>query len=193
MKTKFIYLLLCSILLLTGCSSSLNEDVAENTEYVTVGNTLKVKNTDEQLTLLDNKEALAAEGLYYATWVIGNSEPYKNSDGDTVDLYDAQLYLLLGKAKNSEDAQDNADTWLAAAKTNYEIITEKEDSFNGQFYSIITYNCKGIDTPYDHGISAFCTFKDSALCIELTCQETFTGDLEPILTNFLNNCQYYTD
>lgn len=192
MKTRFLYLLLC-FLLLTGCTSSYQEDAAGDTDSVTVGNTLKINNTNEQLTLLDNKEALAADGLYYASWTAGNAEPYENSDGDTVDLYDAQLYLLLSESSNSEDAQYNMDSWLAAAKTNYEIVTEKEVSFNGQSYSLITYHCNNTDNPYSHGISAFCVFHNSAVCVELTCRENFTEDLEPLLTSFLDNCHYMAD
>lgn len=193
MKYKIIYCLLCFAFLLTACSSSSETNTAGNADYITVGNSLKIKNTNTQLTLLDNKETLAADGLYYATWVMGNSEVYENSDGDSIDLYDAQLYLLLGESENSENAQRNIDSWLAAAKTNYEIINEEESTIRKQPYLLITYNSKNNNSPYSHGISAFGTFNNNAVCIELTCRENFTEDLKPILINFLNSCYYDAD
>ena len=42
--------------------------------------------------------------------------PYKNSDGDIVDLYDAQLYLLLGEFTSNEKAQDNRNEWIEKGK-----------------------------------------------------------------------------
>ena len=80
----------------------------------------------ETLTFLENNEALAAEGLYYATWVDGNSVPYENSDGDTIELYDAQLYFLAGEAPDKDAAQEDCLTWLAAAKENYDVHSEME-------------------------------------------------------------------
>lgn len=192
MKLKNILTLFCFTfaILLVGCSSPLKEEPVEDLDEITVGHFLKVKNTDERLTLLDKKDALAADGLYYAAWVAGKAEPYENSDGDTVDLYDAQLYLLLGEAKSSEAAQSSMDTWLGAAKTNYEIVKEEEISCNGQSYTILAYNCKSADNPYDRGVSAFGTFASSAVCIELTCREQFEEEIETMLTDFLNNCEY---
>ena len=84
---------------------------------------------------LDNKDALAADGLYYAAWSCGNAKPYENKDGDTVDLYDAQLYLLLGEAKSTENAQHDKNTWLAAAEENYDVQQKEEISCNG-FFSV---------------------------------------------------------
>lgn len=186
--------LLCGFLLLCGCASSANtdtkENAAENAGCTAVGNTLEIRNASKRLTLLDNKDALAADGLYYAAWTIGESEPYENSDGDTVDLYDAQLYLLLGEAKNAENAQQDMGKWLAAARTNYEILNEEEISCSGQTYTLITYNCIGKDTPYARGVSAFCTSGSSALCAELTCRADFEDDLNAILTDFLNHCYW---
>lgn len=58
--------------------------------------------------------SLSADGLYYALWTTGNSKKYENSDGETVDLYDAQLYLLLGESKTSEAAAESMENWLTA-------------------------------------------------------------------------------
>ncbi len=190
----FLCFLLCSMLFLSGCSHAPAQKKAAGSDgSVMVGSALEVKNEDKRLTLLDNKDALAADGLYYATWTAGNSEPYENKDGDTVDLYDAQLYLLLGEAKSANDAQHDMDTWLAAAKENYEVEKEEAISCSGQDYTLLTYSCKSADTPYDRGVSAFCTNQNLAVCIELTCRASYSEDLGGMLTGFLNSCHYNTD
>lgn len=188
---QFLCILLCPILFLSGCSfAPAQKQTVEKDGSVLVGNTLEVRNKDRRLALLDNKDALAADGLYYATWTAGNCEPYENKDGDTVDLYDAQLYLLLGEAKSTSDAQHDMDTWLAAAKENYEVQEEETISYGGQDYTLLAYNCKSTDTPYDRGVSAFCTNENLAVCIELTCRAGYNEDLHSMLAGFLNSCHY---
>lgn len=190
-QNLLLYVLLCFLPFCTGCSfSSASENRTAEDGTVLVGHTLKVRNTDDRLTLLDNKDALAADGLYYAAWTAGNCEPYENKDGDTVDLYDAQLYLLLGEAKSTEDAQHDMNTWLAAAKENYEVQKEDTVSCGGNSYTLLTYQCQSADTPYDRGVSAFYTDQNIAVCIELTCRADYTEDLYLMLTEFLNNCSY---
>lgn len=196
MKIKIFLWISCFTLMLTGCSSLslLQEDKEKDTwadsGYITVGGSLTINNTDNRLTLLNNMDALSADGLYYASWAIGDSEPYENSDGDVIDLYDAQLYLLLGEFPDSEKARNGMDKWLTAGKTNYEILDEEEITCIGQTYSLITYNFISEDNPYDHGISAFGVCGNHAVCIELTCQKAFDGDLRDILIHFLDSCTY---
>ena len=191
---KLIYWIyaLCIMLTLTGCSSpaSLSENAATDSGNVTIGNYLSIQNTDSRLTLLNNLDTLSADGLYYASWVIGDAQPYENSDGDTVDLYDASLYLLSGEFKNTQYAQENMDSWLAAAKENYEVLNEEEITCNGQTYSLITYNSTHEDNPYARGISAFGVHENHAVCIELTCLDGFSDDLRDILVDFLESCSY---
>ncbi|MCM1087808.1 MAG: hypothetical protein NC419_06600 [Muribaculaceae bacterium] len=198
MKTKFFFLL-CAVwsiaLILGGCSfipdiqnTGNNSAAADGT--VTVGNYLTVKDVDSRLTLLNNMDTLSANGLYYASWTMGSSEPYENSDGETVDLYDAQLYLLAGEYKDAEAALDNQTAWLDAAKTNYDVSTEEEITCNNQPYTLITYNCVKEENPYARGVSAFGVYKECAVCIELTCREGFEEDLNRILVDFLEHCGY---
>lgn len=187
--------MLCS-LTLTGCSyfpsaaENTPEDTWADSGYVTIGSSLTIQNTDSRLTLQNNIDTLASDGLYYAAWTIGNSIPFENSDGDTVDLYDAQLYLLSGEFPSVENAQASAAQWLAAGKANYEILEEEEITCNGQPYTMITYRCISEDNPYDRGISAFGVCGSNAVCVELTCRENFKEDLESILLPFLNSFHY---
>lgn len=195
MKKKKILFITCLLLLLTSCAST--PKTTKNSqpwleEWTQVGTKVGV-DAPKQLTLLDNKETLAADGLYYATWVTGNSIPYKNSDGDTIDLYDAQLYFLTNETKSEEKAKSNCDTWLSAAEENYKVHTKNTATLNGQAYTIITYTCDNEENPYSHGISAFGVCDNTALCIELTCVENYKEDLEALLTEFLENCYFKAD
>ncbi|MDE7177078.1 MAG: hypothetical protein K2O59_04620 [Lachnospiraceae bacterium] len=197
MKTKRFFLILgfSLTLTLTGCTASPSglmdsAETIEDSEYVTIGRHLTVHNTDNRLTLLDHKDTLASDGLYYASWRAGNSEEYENSDGDTVNLYDAQLYLLLAECKTTEAAEDNKNSWLDAGQANYEVSDEKTISCNGQSYTLLAYRFTNKENPYSHGVSAFGDFENCAVCIELTCRETYDENLEEMLTAFLEGCSY---
>lgn len=194
--TKITYMVICTALL-SGCahtsaSPNTTEDSlkTESSGQITIGSHLTIHNTDERLTLSDHMDALSADGLYYASWVAGNSAPYENSDGESVSLYDAQLYLLAGEFKSSVAAQENMNNWLAAGKSNYDVINEENIDCNGQTYCLITYNFINADNPYDHGVSVFGTYEDTAICMELTCVKGYDEDLRQMLTGFLENCVY---
>lgn len=166
------------------------EDTWADSGFLRIGRNLIVKNTDNALTLLDNKDVLSANGLYYAAWAMGGSEPYVNSEGATVDLYDAQLYLVLSEHKDAAEAHKDMTEWIDLGKKNYEVLTEEEIVCNGQSYLLMSYNCANEDSPYDRGVSAFGVCGNDAVCIELTCRDYFEGDLKTILVTFLDNCTY---
>ncbi len=183
------------VLTLTGCSglpSAAGEstDTVVNSEYITVGSHLTVHNTDNRLTLLSNMDTLSSDGLYYASWTAGSSKPYENADGDTVDLYDAQLYLLSGEFNSAETAEANMADWLAAGQSNYDVSAEETVTYGGQSYTMITYDFINKENPYARGISAFGVYENCAVCIELTCREGYDEDLREMLTAFLDGCSY---
>lgn len=192
-KIHYFFPFLFTILLLTGCSfdSLLQKDTMnKEKDYLTIGNRLTINNIDDSFTLLDHKEALAANGIYYTSFGIGDSENYENSSGEIVDLYDAQLYLLLGETKSENAAKKKKDDWILAAKENYDIL-EEEFYDNELSYSILSYHHKNTNNPYTKGISAFCVFGNNTLCIELTSKENFEEDLKTLLMNFLENLSYH--
>lgn len=195
MKRKILFCICFLSFILTGCHAlSLTNETAANTwedsGYVAIGQNLIVSNADNRLSLLEDKDTLSAEGLYYAAWTIGSSKPFENSDGDTVDLYDAHLYLLLGEYPSNEHAKNNMEKWLTAGKNNYQITNEEEVTRNGQAYTMISYQFINENNPYDRGVSAFGIHDKNAVCIELTCQESFEEDLQEIMLQFLDNCSY---
>ena len=74
---------------------------------MSVGNVIGI-DTPEGLTPRENNDALTANGMYYATWSIGEAEPYTNEDGDEAQLYDAQVYVLLAGYNKAEKAKSSA-------------------------------------------------------------------------------------
>lgn len=187
----------CPTYLLSGCalapdlSYTTNNASDKESGQVMIGSYLTIQNTDERLKLSEQMDALSADGLYYASWVAGDSTPYENSDGESVSLYDAQLYLLAGEFKSTEAAQANMDNWLAAGKSNYEVMSEEDINCNNQSYCLITYQFNKIENPYDRGVSVFGIYEDMAVCMELTCVEDYDEDLRQMLTDFLENCTYH--
>ena len=190
MKLYYSLLFICIVLLLTGCSfSSLTED----SSHLTIGNSMEINTTDSDLILLDNMDTLATDGLYYASWGIGEKEPYENSEGKTIDLYDAQIYFLLDEYKDEETAQQNMNSWFTDAKANYEVLNEETITCNEQTYSLITYTFKNKNNPFIQGISVFTVSNNSVICIELTSGKNFEEDLKTVLLDFLNKCTYMKD
>ena len=197
MKKKIYsrFLSIAFLLVLTGCSalpsaSTPSSEHAADSEYITVGSRLTVHNTDERLTLLSNMDTLSADGLYYASWTAGDAEPYEHADGDTVDLYDAQLYLLLGEYATAEAAEENLSGWLAAGQSNYDISAEDNVTCGEQTYTLITYDFTNEKNPYARGVSAFGVYQNCAVCMELTCRADYSEDLQEILTAFLSDCTF---
>lgn len=192
MKSKLLLCLTSIALILTGCSSEPSY-TQEDTGALSIGGILEVNNTNNDLIFSNNKDILSSDGIYYTSWVIGDAKPYENSDGETIDLYDAQLYLLLEEFVSSDKALANLDSWVDQEKTTYNILSEEEITCSDQTYTLFSYKCINEDNPYDHGVSAFCVHDKCAVCVELTCTKDFTEDTKAILIEFLENCTYYSE
>lgn len=162
-------------------------DWSEN--WVTVGGVVGV-DTPEGMTARENNEALAANGMYYATWSMGEGEPCTNADGEEATLYGAQVYLLLGGYKSGEEAGDAAAQWLELAQARYAVDETWEGTHNGQDFRVIAYTFDSGENPYARGASAFGTYRNYAVSVELACREEFEGDAGELLARFLDSCHY---
>ena len=78
-----IVALALAAVLCTGCGvkdEDLKSDPLVNPDGTApVGKTLVAPAPPEGFTLLDNKDILAANGLYYASWVNGEPQPMKTA------------------------------------------------------------------------------------------------------------------
>ncbi len=180
---------------LTGCGqlppARAADGAAWSDAWVTVGNVVGV-DTPEAMTARENADALAASGMYYATWSIGDMEPYVNEDGEDAEVYDAQVYLLLAGFAPAEKAEQKAAEWIAMANDRYAVNETKTVTCNGQEFTVLTYAFTSETNPYAVGASAFGVYRNYALSVELSCREGFTGDPLEVLTDFLNRCHYST-
>lgn len=195
MKRTAVYLLIAALCLgLAGCAAAPTPEQAADGAawsegWVTVGGVVGV-DTPDGMTSRENNEALAAKGMYYAAWSMGEGEPYTNEDGAEATLYDAQAYLLLGGCKSEEEAQDTMAQWLEMAREQYAISGTAEAEHNGQAFNLITYTFDGEASPYARGTSAFGVYRNYAISVELVCREGFDGDVGELLAQFLDNCHY---
>lgn len=196
MKRKWLCVVALALaaVLCTGCGvkvEDLKSDPLVNADGTApVGKTLVAPAPPEGFTLLDNKDILAANGLYYASWVSGDPQPYENSEGKTVDLYDAQLTLVVQENKTEDKAASAVEGWQTLAQQNYDISDTQTLTAAGQEYTVIQFTYQDESNPYASGVAAFAQRGTSAIEWELSCQKGYTGNALAVLTDFLNDCTY---
>lgn len=158
-----------------------------------LGKAVGVEAPGHDLTFQTNNSVLAGEDTYYASWTIGEPSPYTNEDGEEVDLYPAQLYLLLYGCEDEAAAADACQSFLERERTTYAVQSEETVSHNGQDYTLLVYDCVSASNPYDRGASAFAVAGNDVFVAELTCQEGFDGDVSQILSDVLDGVHYSAD
>ena len=190
----FVLVLALAAVLCTGCGvkdEDLKSDPLVNADGTApVGSTLVAPAPQDDFVLLDNKDILSANGLYYASWVNGDAQPYENSEGKTVDLYDAQLTLVVQENKTEDKAASAVEGWQTLAQQNYDISDTQTLTAAGQEYTVIQFTYQDESNPYATGVAAFAQRGTSAIEWELSCQDSYSGDALAVLTDFLNNCTY---
>lgn len=193
MKRYFSAALAALCLCLAGCSQPVPQRAADGAawseSWVTVGNVIGVE-TPDQFTLRENSDAIAARGMYYATWSDGEAEPYTNEDGGEAQIYDAQIYLLLAGYDEAGKAEDAAAEWLDMASGQYAVETSAGETYNGQAFTVITYTYQSETNPYARGASAFGVYRNYAVSVELSCREGYGGSARELLEAFLQSCHY---
>ena len=192
MKRCLLALLLAGCICLAGCTPVPAATTAGDKwddDWITIGGIVGV-DTPEGIDPRENNDALSVQGMYYATWSIGESEPYTNEDGDEAQLYDAQIYFLLAGYDAAEKAEASAAEWQSMANERYTVGQTLARTCGGQDFTVLTYRFASDTNPYAAGASAFGVYRNYAISVELSCREGFTGDPLEILTDFLDHCHY---
>lgn len=145
------------------------------------------------LTLLTNNSVLAGEDTYYASWTVGEPSPYTNADGDEVDLYPAQLYVLLYGCADQAAAESACAGFLARERQTYTVHSQRTEEHNAQSYTVLDYTGGSADNPYGRGSSAFAVRGNYVLVAELLAQDSFDGDVSRMLSAFLDGVHYSAD
>ena len=192
MKKRLLIILVCAALLcLAGCAAGVPSEAVDGTpwsaDWITLGHVMGVEKPGHGLTLQDDK---AAKKMYYASWSIGDAQPYTTAEGSETDLYDAQLIFLLADSNTAESAQSNVDEWLDLAKNTYVITDTAQQTYNGQEFTVLTYTFASDNSPFAYGISAFTVYGAYAVSVEFSCQSTFEEDAGEILADVLEHCHY---
>ena len=186
-------LLLTGLLGLSGCSSY-PEQATDGTpwdpDWTMLGAVLGAEEPGNGFSLLENYSVLTGEDIYYATWVAGEPSAYTNEDGEDVDVYDAQLYLLAVGCADESYALQNQEDWIARQQETYTVTETWSETRNGQEYTLLAYECGSETNPYQRGVSAFTVYGNYAISAELACRAEFTGQEREILLQFLDGCHY---
>lgn len=192
-KYGVMLLLMAGLLGLSGCSQY-PEQAADGTpwdpDWTMLGTVLGAEEPGNDFSLLDNYSVLTGEDIYYAAWVAGDSIDYTNEDGEDVEVYDAQLYLLAAGCADDTHARQNQEEWIARQQETYTVTETWSETRNGQEYTLLAYECGSETNPYSRGVSAFTVYGTYAVSAELACQEDFTGQEREILLLFLDGCHY---
>ena len=145
------------------------------------------------LTLLTNNSVLAGEDTYYASWTVGEPAPYTNADGDEVDLYPAQLYVLLYGCADQAAAESACAGFLAREQQTYTVHSQRTEEHNAQRYTVLDYTGGSAGNPYGRGSSAFAVRGNYVLVAELLAQDSFDGYVSRMLSAFLDGVHYSAD
>ena len=192
MKRSLFALLLAGCICLAGCTpvpAVTTDGAGWDDDWITIGGIVGV-DTPEGIDPRENNDTLSIQGMYYATWSIGESEPYTNEDGDEAQLYDAQIYFLLAGYDAAEKAEASAAEWQSMANERYTVSQTLSQTCGGQDFTMLAYTFDSDTNPYAAGASAFGVYRNYAISVELSCREGFTGDPLEILTDFLDHCHY---
>lgn len=189
-----LLLALACLLWLAGCAAAYPEAAVDGApwdeSWEMLGSVLGVEDPGHGMTLLANNVVLAGDDTYYATWASGEPANYVNEDGDDTDLYEAELYLLLYGCADRESAEAAVADWTARQTQRYTVTETRTETWQGQEYTVLVYECGSDTNPYSRGISAFGIFEHYVVSAELTCLDSFTGDEQEIFSDFLNGCHY---
>lgn len=170
-----------------------DDGAAWDRDWEMLGTVLGVEAPQNGFTLLNNDTVLAGDDTYYASWVSGEATPYVNADGKDVDLYPAQIYLLLYGCADEAAARDAVAEWTAREEETYAVRERREENINARDYALLLYDCGSETNPYSRGISAFTQLGHYAVIAELTCTAEFDGDEQALLAEFLRGCHYSSE
>lgn len=174
MKRLWILLL---VVCLTGCAPR----SPWAADWTDLGGQIGVE-PQEGWTLQRNEDVLAAEGIYYATWTQGQPEAQTDAEGNTVQVYPAQMHLLLAQP---EDPEKEIENWNALAQERYTLGAAQIVQCGGQSFQTVLYTVPGAK-----GVFATARWGDRAIQAELKCREDFPAEPLELLSDFLNHCHY---
>lgn len=184
MKKRITALLLLICVLLSGCGLPEAPEVAADgtpwsDEWITIGAVLGVENV-EGWKNIRNEDLLADGGMYFASWVTGESK-----EG----VYPAQVFLVLSECESADDAGALVAEWTALVGENYTAETPEILEHRLGTFTLIPYTC-GADGTFDRGVSCVGVVGGRAVNLEISCMEDVELALNATVTEFLNGFHF---
>lgn len=190
MKRCFLCLTLAVAILLSGCGTAAQELPAGWEADWTVVSPLLAVEPFENYTLNESNDALYVSGIYYATWVTGEARPHTNEDGESAEIFDGQIYVLVQEFRNSDSAKSNAAQWIAREKQSYDTDEEFTVTCGEQEFTILPLLSGSGSNPYSYGAAAFAVRGSWAICVEFLFADGYDTDAQKTLEAFLNGFHY---
>jgi hypothetical protein len=188
MKLRIIAFFLILPLLLWGCG---DESLSAGwNESWTVISPFLAAEPMEGFTFGESDDILGISGVYYATWTNGDARKFTNAEGEATTIFNSQIYVVAQECPTEADAKQTLAAWIAREKQNYEILKEITLTLNGKDYTLLTLDSGKEGNPYGFGCAAFAISGTNAICVELVCADTFTGEPQIVLELFLQGLHY---
>lgn len=190
MRRYFLCLVLAIATLFSGCGAAAEELPADWEADWTVVSPLLAVEPFENYTLHESNDALYVSGIYYATWVTGEARPHTNEDGESAEIFDAQIYVLVQEFRSADSAGSNAAQWIAREKQSYDTDEEFYVTCGDQEFTILPLRSSGGSNPYSYGAAAFAVRGSWAICVEFLFADGYETDVQNTMEAFLNGFHY---
>ena len=142
-----------------------------------------------ELDFAEQNDALSLNGIDYAKWTYGEPEKYLGEEGEEVDLYSAEAYVLLREFSNEADASSAVEEWKALEAQSYDMSGGENALYGEQKFEVFTLLPES-ESPYVGGIAAFAKRGGFAFSVELMFTEKFDGNADEMLKGFLESFHY---
>ena len=191
MKKINILALLLAIMLLQGCATGQGSTLPAGWDesWTRLGTYLGVEPM-EGFRLDENNDALAVSGLYYATWVTGPARDHTNDEGEAAKVYDAQIYVLVQVCRSEAAAATQIGAWIARESQSYTTDAQISYPCGDQTFDLLPLLTAKNENPYTHGMAAFASRGQLAICVELLCAEDYAGEPQAVIEAFLGGFHY---
>ena len=188
MKRKVFTLIMVLVLLLTGCGSNARQ--ANWDEDWTVIAPFLAAEPMEGFAFGESDDVMGIGGVYYATWTNGDARSFTNAEGEETVIFNSQIYVVIQECRSEEEAQQNIAAWKVREKQNYQVSEEFGINLNDHDYTILTMISGNEGNPYGFGMAAFTVSGTNAICVELVCSDTFTGNHQVVLEEFISGLHF---
>lgn len=189
MKLKVFSLILALSLVLCGCGGETVLPADWLADWTVISPFLAAEPM-EGFTFGESDDILGIGGVYYAAWTNGDAREFTNAQGETTTIFNSQIYVVAQEFPAEEEARTALSQWKAREKQSYTCGEETTCTFGGQEYTLLPLISGSEDNPYRFGYAAFTVHGSNAICVELVCSDTFTGEPRAVLELFLQGLHF---